>query len=178
MIENLYLYQKPFVVTDNISHRDTYLFEYLSDTERADEKTIYVILLNFAVDHNLVTVNDGKMTGSTSQNMGSWQWVINWSNFRSLTEINQFYLVINSLSSDNQFPLTQVIDLHVRLGSLFHPKLLNTLANRVINAVKLIPHDLKDNDSISWNDIHTQAPFMWLIILLQIVIKSNTSKLT
>jgi hypothetical protein len=173
MASSLFIYQNPFVVKDTSSERDQYLFDYLSEQERTDEKTILSMLLSFAVTHELLKHINAQTTGSTSNNMGSWKWIVSWTNFRSLVEQETFYKVLGSLQADDQHALGLVIDLHVRMGSLFHPKLLNTLTNRIIQSVKLIPHDTVNENIMTWEDIHQQAPFMWVLILLQVVIKSH-----
>ena len=98
-------------------------------------------------------------------------------NFRSLIDINQYAKLMSSIQQNDNYPINQIIDLHSRLGSLFDHKLLNTIVDRIMSSIQLIPYETEKTESHTWENMHVQTPFIWLIIYLQVVIRSSTVKI-
>lgn len=177
MTANLYLYTKPFIVVDSVKNRIEYLSDYLSDTERADEVKIREILFKFAVQEKLIDVIDNTPVHSIEDKTGSWTWAMNWLNFRSLVDHQQYGDLMSSLQSNSSYPINQILDLHCQLGILFDERLLNTIAHRTMKSIQLIPYDIPNGKaSIEWDKIHQETPFIWVVILLQMVIRSTSTK--
>lgn len=175
--KNIYLYTAPFVHNSNVNTRVEHILELLTDNERADEEKIRGHLLKFAAVEKLIEVqSDQSLKATVVQDTGSWVWIINSMNFRSLIDINQYSKLMSSIQRDDQYPINQIIDLHTRLGSLFDHKLLNTIVNRIMLSIQLIPYETKKEEIHTWESMHVQTPFIWLIIYLQIVIRSSIVK--
>lgn len=178
MADNLYLYGKPFIVRDTLAHREEHLLEYLSEEERTDEQKIREMIFKFAAQEKLFDITeDAKPIHSTNRDIGSWIWMINWLNFRSLVDLHQYGSLMQSLQANSNYPINQLLDLHCRLGTLFDERLLNTLANRTLRSIQLIPYDIAPGkETTDWDKIHLETPFIWLVILLQVIIRSMIVK--
>lgn len=177
MVDKLFIYDSPFLVDDTEKNRYAYLTETARyhEYERDDESRIHDLLLKYIVENELVQVDEGKLINSLEQNAGSWIWMMNWMNMRSFVCQRQLSSFIEALSIDNQFPINSLLSLHARLGTLFDFKLLNTMANRTIRAIQLIPYDFKADDvRTTWETIHKEVPFIWLVILIQTVLKNES----
>lgn len=178
--KSLYLYESPFLVADTQDNRYTYLSETarLNEFEREDENQILDVIFKFAIEHDLVSMtkegNEVIFTHTNESNVGSWNWVVTWMSFRSLVDDVERFKLINILESSNQHWAGLILDLHTRLGVLFDHMSLNVLANRTIKAIGLIPHKTEKGTNLSpWEYIHQTAPFIWLIIVLQSVIRTR-----
>lgn len=177
MVQSLFLYEDPFVAKDTEQHR----FQYLSQTirtdnfERDDEELVRSIILRFIVDRRLVVIHKEKLVQNSGDNIGSWQWLVNWRSFRGLVDPDNLATVMNILSAGDGEILTEIFDLHARLGMLTDHSLLNSLVNRTIRSISLIPYSVKeDKTPLRWDDIHTEYPFLWLLILMQSIIRNET----
>lgn len=180
MVEHLFLYEKPFVVTNSKSNFHTYLCETIrmSDFERDDEKQLREIIFKFAIDNNILRIAGNQVIPNPVEDTGSWIWAVNWTNFRSLVDMNQYSRLMNSLQAQDGNPVTLIIDLYTRIGMLFDHELLNTVVNRTIKTVSLIPYEVKDKTNlITWERIHLETPFLWLIIFMQTIIRSEARRL-
>ena len=176
MSQNLYLYTQPFFKSTSISH--PWIYDYLEDNERKDVEKIHAHLLKFLISEKLVDVVEERLFYSSTKDISSFDWHLTWMNFRSLIDPQSYFYLINSLQNKDKYYMNQLLDLHVRLGSLFSDKLLNTLVNRVMNSVQLIPYEYVSQDTtqkLSWETIHKQTPFVWLIILLQVILRSEAN---
>ena len=174
MSKKLYLYTDPFVEQINLTTKADQLLDFYTDADRQDQATIYALLLQFASDNGLITNVEGQLTSKEEENTGSWVWAVTWTNFRSMVEARNYHMLLNQLQSFNQKAMNQIIDLHARLGALFDHRLLNTIVNRTLSSVSLIPYPVdEDEETLSWENIHREAPFLWLVIFLQNVIRSN-----
>ena len=177
MPKYLYLYTDPFVIPDVINNRNLELIDHFDDDDRADLEKIYGIALKFAIDEKLIDINETGITKSKNEDTSSFIWFINWMNFRSLVSMNQYGKLMSSMQTGSLPFVDKILELHVRLGCLFNEKLLNTLANRIIQSISLIPFDIKtDDQKISWEKIHVDTPFIWLVILIQVIINSEPHK--
>lgn len=178
MKDTLFLFEKPFCVDKTARTELDYIHTYLSEDEREDEKHIQAILFKFALTEKLFEINEfSVLTNTQVTDTGSWVWTVNWMNFRSLVDMTQYSKLMQGLQTNNSYPVNQIIDLHMRLGSLFNSKLLNTLCNRMMQSVTLIPYEIPaDHPSISWRQIHIETPFIWLLIFLQIIIRSEVKR--
>lgn len=169
-----YLYVKPFYTILFETERPFYIKDYLDTDDRLDEEKFRGLLLKFAVAENLVTIKDDRLLPSTTDNMGSWEWAMNWMNFRSLVDSVVYHKFIRTINANNSYAVTKIINLHAQLGMLFDEKLLNTLCNRVLQSIALIPYDTsKSPETISWEKIHKETPFIWLLIYLQTVMYAS-----
>jgi len=176
MSDNLYLYTTPFVVKAKSAQVGDYIHDYLSEEERADIGRINDLMMQFAVQQRLVRADDTNFYASPETNMGSWLYLINRMSFRSLVEVEKYQVLIGSLQSGDEHPINMVLDLHARLGALFDHKLLNTVVNRTMSSISLIPYAVEeDKETVSWDRIHVEAPFIWLLIYLQTVIRTTIS---
>lgn len=171
----LYLYQDPFLVEDTLIGRADFLIPALSDRDKAEEKRIHQMLLNFAQKQNVITFDEtGIMTHVVVDDMSSWIWLTQWVNFRSLVDKLQCVKLMQSLQVRDSEPINQLIDLHVRLGCLFEGRLLNTLCHRTLSTVSFLPYEVsKDSTAIPWYVIHKEQPFLWLLILTQALVNCN-----
>ena len=179
-MSNLFIYEKPFVVKDSYNNQQKYLSETvrLTTEERADELTLQRLILKFIIDNGLGILNNETLTPSVNSETGSWIYLLNWMNFRSLVDQHEHVKLINALKSDNQFGVNEILNLHMRIGAMFDHKLLNTVCHRVMTSVGLIPYTVpKDHTKLSWEEIHEETPFIWLIILIQSVLKNDSRKL-
>lgn len=176
--ENIYLYNTPFIRPNTVSNQQDFIIEYLDEADRIDVEKLHAMLFRFSLEQEIVYLREDSVKNSINQNTGSWIWFVNWMNFRSLVVLDQYGKLMSSLQASNGEAINQLLDLHVRLGILFSDKLLNTVVNRVIRSTKIIPYaGEEDTAKISWERIHQETPFIWMIILLQTVIRSNVSKL-
>lgn len=172
--DTIYLYTEPFVKNIYKDEMHLYVKDYFDDYDRQDEEKIRALLLKFAIDEKLVTLKDDKILPSLTDNMGSWEWAINWLNFRSLVDAIVYHKFILTINSNNSYAITKIINLYTQLGMLFDEKLLNTLSHRTIKSASLIPYDVSKSPEItSWNKIHKETPFIWLIIYLQTIIHGS-----
>lgn len=183
MSKNLYLFQPPFVVSDVSTSRSDYILDFLTDNDRTDESEIRDVLLKFAIDEKILVRTETTIHPSTETNMASWIWHLNWANFRGM--VNPVHLddVITSFQYKDQSStiIDRLLSLHVRLGILFDHKLLNTLCNRTIASIAIVPFDtsgLKDLDPLTWDHIHKTYPFLWICILLQSVMHTASTPLS
>ncbi len=176
--KTLFLYSDPFFISDTIVNRGSFILDCLTDHEREDEEKIRGHLLKFAAVENLIELKtESTISTTVVQDTGSWIWITNSMNFRSLIDINQYSKLMSSIQRNDNYPINQIIDLHVRLGSLFSDRLLNTTVNRIMNSIQLIPYDPSSKaEGHTWEKIHKETPFIWLIIYLQVVIRSSTVK--
>lgn len=174
MAKQLFLYTKPFVIADNPTNRQDHILDFFSENDRVDQDKIHATLLQFAVEHGVVINNDGTLITTPQTNTGSWIWMVTWLSFRAMIDYDQYQMVIASLQAGENDPLNLIIDLHSRLGTLFDHKLLNTLVHRTITTIEIIPFKTNDPEKeMSWENIHREAPFLWLMIFLQAVIRTS-----
>jgi hypothetical protein len=173
----LFLYEKPFYIpSPSVTNKVDYLYDYLDETARADVEELREYLSRFVIRHRLVEVKNTELVMKPIDRTGSWEWFILHQNFRSLTDNVEYGKVMGALQSGNNFPITQILNLHMTLGSVFDTKLLNTIANRTLNAVALMPYEVPTtSEVVSWETIHTQTPFIWLLIQLQIAIHRSAN---
>ncbi len=165
-----YLYVEPFYTNLLESERPSFIKDYLDPEDRSDEDKIRTHLLKFAVSENLLTVKEDRFLPSTTDNMGSWEWAMNWINFRSLVDAVIYDKFIRTINANNSYAVTKIINLHAELGMLFDEKLLNTLCNRTMRSIAIIPYDTsKSMETMTWEKIHKETPFIWLLIYLQTV---------
>jgi hypothetical protein len=175
----LFLYEEPFTIADNPSNRAKYLSETirLTPEERADEIAVQKTILKFIIENQIGRVKDSELFHSDETDGGSWIWAINWFNFRSLVDNHRYVELINQLKANGQTGATAILNLHLRLGCMFDSVLLNTLCNRIMKSIQLISYEIPENhESISWEKIHQETPFIWLIILIQTVLKNDSKK--
>lgn len=176
--KTLYINADPFVPDSNSSTRSLYLLDYFDDNDRADERMLRAYLLKFGVDEGLVIEHPtGGYVGNPGQDLGAWRWMINDMSFRALVDLNHYTRLISSLQARNNDPINQILDLHTRISSLFGPKLLNSICDRTIQAMTLIPYDVpKEHTRLGWKKIHQEAPWLWVVILIQAVIRTECRK--
>lgn len=176
-MNNLYLFTSPFLVEKNTKNE----LEYLSDTvgiseyEREDEKTLRVLFLKFAAKHELIIKRDNDLINSIEPNVGSWRWAINWINMRSLTNKTQYFKLIGILKSDDEEPITAILNFHTLLRNSYRTEFLNTIVNRVMNSVSLIPYDVPNEELQNWGAIHLTTPWIWIVFLMQSFIHAETT---
>lgn len=176
-MSNLFLYSPPFTVPNNLSNTTSLMYDSLTGQERDDEKKIYELIFKFAANEGMVKPNGAELVIDPGEDVGSYLWIMTTMNFRSLIEKKQYGILMNSLQNSLTFPINRIIDLHYRLGSLFDTRLLNTIVNRVMTSVQIIPYDISPKEMfISWEQIHRETPFVWLCMLTQIVLRTEITK--
>lgn len=178
MTKYLYLYESPFVVADNTRNRNEYLSQSvrLSEFERDDEELVRSLILKFMIDHNLVIITDKSAIGNSGKNTSSINWLMNWKNFRGIVAQREFDDMLMVLESSNSEFITAIIDLHSHLGMRVDNTLLNTLITRTMRSIQIIPYSIPDTDNeLSWEYIFKTLPFIWIIILIQSIIRSDTT---
>lgn len=176
----MFIYEKPFVVADSYSNQQKYLSETIRLTaeERADELTLQRLILKFIIDNKIASVTNDELSPATNSETGGWIYLFNWMNFRSLVDQHEHVKLINALKADNQFGVNEILNLHMRIGAMFDHRLLNTVCDRVMKAIGLIPYTVPQNHTkMTWEEIHLETPFVWLIILIQSVLKNDSRKL-
>jgi len=179
-MKNLFLYETPFLVEDTTKNRLDYLSETvrLTEEERTDEQKLHLILLKFCADNKIIHVTSEELLPGLQKESGDWAWIVNWMNMRSLVDKAQYVRLLNSLKANEQYAANEILSLHTRIGAFFDHRLLNTVCHRVMSSVSLIPYSVpKNNEEISWEALHKESPYLWLIILLQAVLKNETKKL-
>jgi hypothetical protein len=177
MKEKIYLYQHPFMVKENTATSADYIRDYLDDHDRADVSQIMMLVMRFAVSEQLIIKDGDNIKINTTTDTGSWKWLLSSVNFRSMVDNSQYDMMLSSLQSSGGIPLTSLLDFHMRLGCLYDAKILNTVVNRVMSSIQMIPFDIKDSPKISWDEIHTRTPFFWLLIFIQSTLRSSLDKL-
>lgn len=174
MANPLFLYVDPFIERSNPSTKEEYLLDYFSETERLDQEKIFNLVLNFAIDNEIVVNQEGELTSVPENKTSSWVWAITWTNFRGLVNNDNYLILLEVLQSNSGLPVNAIIDFHTRLGMLFDSRFLNTLVNRTMTSVGMVPYPVpEDKVRISWEDIHKATPFVWLVIFIQAVLRSS-----
>lgn len=176
----LFLYEKPFVIQGSDSNKHTYLSETirLTPEERADELALHKHIFKFILENKIGVIKEDTLYPSEETDGGSWIWFLNWGNFRALIDKHRHVELVNQLKANNQKGVNEVLGLHMRIGCMFEPILLNTVCNRVMNSVQLIPYEVPDtHEELSWEHIHKETPFVWLLILIQTILKNDSSKI-
>lgn len=179
MTEYLFLYTRPFIIKNpstTVKHDN--ILDYLDEFSRADEARIRNIIIKFAAESELVTKNSNDdIVLNPGEDMSSWQWAVCCMNFRSLVVHSQYGILMQSLINGNNSPIDKIIELHTRLGSMFGNEILNTIVNRTMNSIQLIPFNTEGvDDLVTWETIHSETPFVWLIIYLQILLRTESTK--
>lgn len=171
----LYLFTKPFVIDDTFANRADYILTTLNDDDRKDETLLRGLVMEFAVREKIMTVQNNEFFLSDQKQMGSWIWNLTWGNMRSLIDVVTYEKFLQSFQGSFDEPITAFLDFYVQVGSLLDPILLNTLTHRVMSTIQLIPYKANDHPEgvLSWEDIHRNTPFLWLMIYLQVVIRSQ-----
>jgi hypothetical protein len=171
----MFLYDPPFVVDDTPGNQNKYRLDYLNEQDRADEERIRNTIFKFALDEEIIKPNaDGTATMNILMDTGSWRWRVQWLNFRSLVDMVNYGQLMTSLRYDNGNVLNQVIDLHTRLGVTYDHRVLNTMVDRIMKSITVIPYDTSESqDATTWEVIHQETPYIWLLILLQTILKSS-----
>jgi hypothetical protein len=177
MTKDYYLYEDPFIKALNPGTLPDYICDYIDEFDRTEINQIKGVILQFAIAEGLIVKSGDILAINATQDTGSWLWVLASVNFRSSVDVSQYEMVTSSLTSRLGNPINQILDLHMRLGCMFNHKVLNTVVNRVMSSVQLIPYDTKDVKSITWNDIHRKTPWYWLLILLQSTTRSSLDKI-
>jgi hypothetical protein len=171
-----FLYGSPFTCPASQTTQFEYLLDYLDDKNREDEIKIRDIIRLFAVEQGLLDLINGEVRINPERNVGSWKWRVCTTNFRSLVSRREYSNIIQSLLSGETYAIDQIIDLHMRLGTLFPHSLLNTIVNQTYASVALIPYDLGSDEEISWKEIHMETPFVWILIYIQVLLRTQTTK--
>lgn len=176
----LFLYESPFLVEDSTNNRTKYLSETirLVTEERADEITLQKMILKFIIENKIGRIKDNELIHSDETDGGSLIWTLNWGNFRALVDKHVYVDLVNKLRANSHAGANEILNLHLRLGCMFDPVLLNTVCHRIMSAVQLISYDTpEDHERITWEYIHQETPFVWLIILIQSVLKNDSKKI-
>lgn len=180
---SLYLFESPFLVEDTEQHRFAYLSETsrLNEYERLDEVEIKKLLVRFAIDAELIAIVGEEAEFNPTSDMGSLQYLQSTINYRSMIDLTQLTRILHALQNGEQFYMNQVLDVHARLGTMYSPTLLNTIVNRTIKAISTIPykfHPTPGNDKpLTWEEIHQEYPFLWLLIYLQMILRNEVKRL-
>jgi hypothetical protein len=172
----IYIYNNPFVLDKKYRSED-YLLDYLDENDREDEINIRNLLLKFAVQEKLLVRSDNEVYLDPGKNIGEWRWAMVNTNFRSLVDPKEYSRLLSSVTLDEGLFVNKILDLHVRIGSSFNVKLINTIINRVMSSISTIPYNLSEGtEGLEWTDIHKEVPFIWLLIYLQNVIRNEATK--
>lgn len=171
----IFLYTTPFILQDTPANRAEMLSQTvrLTEYERDDELRLRAFVLDYAQRQGLIKLNAAGTAYATNvfDVTASWQWQVVWTNMRSLVDKQKYSDVCMSLQNEDGLPLALLLNLHFQLGTIFDTTLLNTIVNRTMQAVQLIPYDTdKAEDVITWEFIHQATPWIWLVILLQSLI--------
>ena len=170
--KSLFLYEPPFLVEDTLSNRQAFLSDTVrySDYEREDERKIHEILFKFAIDMEILEIRGEKVFHSRKENTGSWVWFANWGNFRSLVDIRQYTGLVGALTANGLSAADALYEIHMALGTLFDARLLNTIVHRTISAISALPYPTEEDAVVQeWTQIHEEAPFLWILILIRSV---------
>lgn len=173
-----FLFESPYWLQTNAHDLIGIIPQYLDEIDRSDEMRIRNIVLKFGADEGYLTKseNDNLILVAGDQ-MGSFRWNICTMNFRSLVDHLQYSNLIKSMTMGSDLPIDKIIDLHTRLGALFDTQILNSVVNRVMNSISRLPFDTKGvSDLVTWRTIHTETPFIWLVIYLQMLMRTESTR--
>lgn len=175
MTDMLFLYEEPFTIDNTIANRSLYISETarIIDQERDDEDLVRAIILKFALDKELIKTSGDQARQNSGKNTGSWEWAVSWTSFRAMVDPAEFETFLRVVCSDPS-TINLILDLHYRIGMRVDHRTLNTIANRTIKSVKLIPYDYRGQETLlTWDYIHKEAPFLWMLIFMQSVIRTE-----
>lgn len=177
MTKFLYLYEDPLVVEDKPANRLLYLSETvrLTEYEREDESLVRSLILKFMMDHKLILVTETDSTKNSGDNTASIHWLIHFHDFRNIIAQREYDDMLMTLESSNAEFIIDLINLHARLGMQVDAILLNTIITRLMRSIQIIPYQVADTDiERSWNDIYKEIPWIWILIMIQSILKSDT----
>lgn len=177
MTKYLYLYEHPFTIEDTARHRVDYLSDTirLTEYEREDESLVRSLILKFMMDNDLIIITEKEAIKNSTTNTASIPWLLHWHDFRNIIARREFDDMMMVLDHNNAEFVIDLVNLHSRIGMLVDQRLLNTIITRVMRSIQIIPYAVSDTDSkLSWNEIYTTIPFIWIIIMIQSILKSDT----
>ena len=177
MTKNAYLYEEPFVRDYAKAGHEGLILPTgrLTDFERSDENLIREMILKFMIDREIVKVVSEKIVENPGQNTSSIEWMIHHKNFLSLVDLNEYDDALVILKGESAEFLTEVIDLHARIGMSVDVMVINTLITRIIRSIQIIPYVNDIADIITWDQIHRMSPWMWIIIYMQAIIRTEAA---
>lgn len=176
----LYLYEKPYLVRDTVANRHKYLSEtlHLNEFEREDERAIKDTILKFCIQKKYIVYGERGAEQGVDSNLGSFLWALVSLNMRSLIDKKQHVLLLNAMESQENLAMNQILDIHTRLGCMFPTEHLNTLAHRVMTTIQTIDYPVdKEEDETSWEEIHEESPFIWLVIYIQTLLRTELKEI-
>ena len=169
----LYLYDRPFVVSA-LANKDSPILDYLSEDDRKQEEEIHACIKKTAVDMGLCVLTDGIIKFAPCDQVGNWRFIVRWSNVRSWSQIKQFDILHQSIfDNGTTVTLSLIVDLHARLGALYDHRLLNTMVNRIYQSLDLMAYPGERAEMRSWEQVHLEAPYLWVIILMQYLVRTH-----
>lgn len=172
----MYIYQYPFIVKEKSGWSNLTL-DYFDENDREDEIGIRNLILSFCVQENLIVKVDNELRIDPGKDMGDFRWIMANTNFRSLVDKTQFNKVMSCLIQGDSIVLNKILDVHFRIGATFNIKLINSIVYRVMSAITVIPYSVaEDSEIATWEDIHRNVPFMWLLIYMQSIIRNEVTK--
>lgn len=101
-------------------------------------------------------------------------------NWRSLTRTATLSGVIKTLhDTEDDRVMNRIFALHVELLTMIDPVFLTKMVNRLYAGLEMTsvtpgPED-RDEDFITWPEIHTSFPYLWVIWLIQFVMHNEST---
>ncbi len=171
----VYINKEPFVVSLDKNETHRYVDEnlFILEERKAEIDRLNAALLKFAYESGLIENMDGVLKPILVSDTGDWRWTFLWFNFRSVINVEQYSLFVNSLSGYGGRMANVFVDLYTRINMTFDTFLLDTLATKVIESLGIIPFEVEEEKRQSWTTVYTQTPFIWVAAYLQNLIKNT-----
>jgi hypothetical protein len=177
MIKYLYLYEHPFTIEDKPQYRADYISDTIrfTDYERDDEHLVRSLILKFMTDHDLIKITEKEVLKNSGKNTSSIPWLLHWHDFRNIVSQREFDDMLLVLETNNAEFVIDLINLYSRIGMVVDHRLLNTLITRVMRSIQTIPYRVDETDRrLSWETIYETIPWIWILIMIQSIINSDT----
>lgn len=149
--------------------------ESAQDQSRIIELTLYVLgwcktkgLVDF-VRTDLETLS---VIPTPSKNIAGFSNIVIVKNMRRMVYQKDLDAFIRLLIDNNTYTvMTELQQLHISIGASFEPYIVNLIINKTYRAFASLP--VADQE-ISWEDIHAEYPFFWLILFINVSLSRYT----
>ena len=163
-----FLYQPPYLMKAK-DVDPSVIWDYLDESAKSEETRLQAVLVNMATNYQLIVQDKDVIRGQTSTDKGTFLWTFNNVSLRAMVRDDVRQEVLRSLQFDDDRWLNAFIDIHTTLGCLFETPLLNSLVDRTMRTITAIPFPKPGN--MSWEEIHKQEPYFWIVVYLQAMIR-------
>lgn len=150
-----------------------------TDMDRVRLHELSLFIIAWCRSNGLVTMVPTDTTSVTlipqiTNNVASFASLIYSTNMRNMVKRDELDTFIAQMADTmSSTVMTDIQQLCISTCASFEPYLVNLVINKTYNAFSIFP--VPDAD-ISWEDIHEEYPFFWMVLFIHLTIHRYTDK--